>query len=153
MERSSQPVPRWEEEKRTTEEDIPRPAPSLWEPAPSLWEPAPSLWEPAGLSQPNPWEGERLTQSVWQEEEEPIYSKPNKVAKHTAEHVDVDVPEVNTTKEEPLTESKKLDGKMKEKLAQLRKQTEEEVMRMKEKTSNIVSSLRRQKEDDRGRSR
>merc|ERR1712024_313532 len=48
---------------------------------------------------------------------------------------------------------KKSEGRIKEKLALLKKQTEEEVMRMKEKTTGLVNSLKAQKEQARGRSR
>ena len=54
---------------------------------------------------------------------------------------------------EVIVESKKSEGKIKEKLALLKKQTEEEVMKMKEKTSGLVNSLKAQKEQTRGRSR
>ena len=67
---------------------------------------------------------------------------------------DGNLPETtNGESKDPVAESKKSDGKIKEKLALLKKQTEEEVIKMKEKTSGLVNSLKAQKEQTRGRSR
>merc|ERR1719204_606448 len=52
-----------------------------------------------------------------------------------------------------LPSQRSQEGKIKEKLALLKKQTEEEVVKMKEKTSGLVNSLKAQKEHTRGRSR
>merc|ERR1712226_236711 len=97
---------------------------------------------------------------------EPVYSVPNKekVVKHVHLEEEVKVIPIQSSKSEKLVmetadgestevESKKSEGKIKEKLALLKKQTEEEVMRMKEKTSGLVNSLKAQKEQTRGRSR
>ena len=67
---------------------------------------------------------------------------------------DGNLPETtNGESKDPVAESKKSDGKIKEKLALLKRQTEEEVIKMKEKTSSLVNSLKAQKEQTRGRSR
>ena len=67
---------------------------------------------------------------------------------------DGNLPETtNGESKDPVAESKKSDGKLKEKLALLKRQTEEEVIKMKEKTSSLVNSLKAQKEQTRGRSR
>ena len=67
---------------------------------------------------------------------------------------DGNLPETtNGESKDPVAETKKSDGKIKEKLALLKKQTEEEVIKMKEKTSGLVNSLKAQKEQTRGRSR
>merc|ERR1712173_14575 len=86
-----------------------------------------------------------------------------KVVKHVHLEEEVEVIPIQSSKSEKLVmetdggsievESKKSEGKIKEKLALLKKQTEEEVMRMKEKTSGLVNSLKAQKEQTRGRSR
>ena len=68
------------------------------------------------------------------------------------ELVDI-MPEAEKVEEEGPVEAKKSEGKIKEKLALLRKQTEEEVMRMKVKTSSMVNSIKMQRETERGRSR
>ena len=95
------------------------------------------------------------------EQEEPVYSKVNKSnkaakkveAKEAQKELVDSVPEAQGVEEEGPVEAKKSDSKIKEKLAQLRKQTEEEVMRMKEKTSTMVNSIKMQRETERGRSR
>ena len=88
------------------------------------------------------------------EQEEPVYSKVNKSSK-TAKKVEAkkELVEAEKVEEEGPVEAKKSEGKIKEKLALLRKQTEEEVMRMKEKTSSMVNSIKMQRETERGRSR
>ena len=115
-------------------------------------------------------EAERPTTTSW-ENVEPVYSVPNKekVVKHVHLEEEVEViPIQGSVREksekvvmettdggsaEVIVESKKSEGKIKEKLALLKKQTEEEVMKMKEKTSGLVNSLKAQKEQTRGRSR
>merc|ERR1712083_979197 len=113
-------------------------------------------------------EAERPTTTSW-ENVEPVYSVPDKekVVKHVhlEEQVEVIPSSVHEKSEkvvmettdggsaEVIVESKKSEGKIKEKLALLKKQTEEEVMKMKEKTSGLVNSLKAQKEQARGRSR
>merc|ERR1712051_869927 len=100
---------------------------------------------------------------------EPVYSVPKgKVVKHVHLEDEVEVIPIQSSvhdksenlvmettdgeSTEVIVESKKSEGKIKEKLALLKKQTEE-VMRMKEKTSGLVNSLKAQKEQTRGRSR
>merc|ERR1711936_1517836 len=115
-------------------------------------------------------EAERPMTTSW-ENVEPVYSVPNKekVVKHVHLEEEVEVIPIQgsvhgksekvvmeTTdggSAEVIVESKKSEGKIKEKLALLKKQTEEEVMKMKEKTSGLVNSLKAQKEQARGRSR
>ena len=104
------------------------------------------------------------------EKVEPVYSVPKgKVVKHVHLEDEVEVIPIQSSvhdkseklvmdttdggSTEVIVESKKSEGKIKEKLAMLKKQTEEEVMRMKEKTSGLVNSLKAQKEQSRGRSR
>merc|ERR1712192_319145 len=103
---------------------------------------------------------------------EPVYSMPNKEKEKIVKHVhleeEVEVIPIQSsghqdkseklvmetaTDGEVTVESKKSEGKIKEKLALLKKQTEVEVMRMKEKTSGLVNNLEAQKEQTRGRSR
>ena len=115
-------------------------------------------------------EAERPTTTSW-ENVEPVYSVPNKekVVKHVHLEEEVEVIPIQSSVHEKsekvvmettdggsaevIVESKKSEGKIKEKLALLKKQTEEEVMKMKEKTSGLVNSLKAQKEQTRGRSR
>merc|ERR1712083_1078905 len=105
------------------------------------------------------------------EKVEPVYSVPTKekVVKHVHLEEEVEVIPIQSSVHEKsekvvmettdggsaevIVESKKSEGKIKEKLALLKKQTEEEVMKMKEKTSGLVNSLKAQKEQTRGRSR
>merc|ERR1711971_807370 len=106
---------------------------------------------------------------------EPVYSIPAKEKEKAVKHVHLEeevevIPIQSSDKSEKLVmetategggsteevtvESKKSEGKIKEKLALLKKQTEVEVMRMKEKTSGLVNNLKeKQKEQTRGRSR
>merc|ERR1712181_64111 len=109
--------------------------------------------------------------NIPKEKVEPLYSVPNKekekVVKHvhleeavevipiqSSGHQDKSEQLVMETDGEVIVESKKSEGKIKEKLALLKKQTEVEVMRMKEKTSGLVNNLKeKQKEQTRGRSR
>merc|ERR1712192_256090 len=102
---------------------------------------------------------------------EPVYSIPNKekVVKHVHLEDEVEVIPIQSSvhdkseklmmettdggSTEVIVESKKSEGKIKEKLALLKKQTEVEVMRMKEKTGELVNNLKAQKEQTRGRSR
>merc|ERR1712181_192679 len=106
---------------------------------------------------------------------EPVYSVPTKEKEKVVKHVHLEeevevIPIQSSDKSEKLVmetategggsteevtvESKKSEGKIKEKLALLKKQTEVEVMRMKEKTSGLVNNLKeKQKEQTRGRSR
>ena len=119
----SDPTVHWEEERRRIQEEVQQP-----------------------------------TTTHWQEEEEPLYSIPNKATKKAQvvmeeQQPEVVMPEMVTTSEDVVNEVKKTDTKIKEKLALLKKQTQDEVVRMKEKTSGLVSNLRAQKEEARGRSR
>merc|ERR1719391_786669 len=124
-------------------------------------------------------EAERPSAASWENDveprfsnvpKEPVYSVPKeKVVKHVHLEDEVEVIPIQSSvrdkseklamettdggSTEVLVESKKSEGKIKEKLALLKKQTEEEVMRMKEKTSGLVNSLKAQKEQTRGRSR
>jgi len=84
--------------------------------------------------------------------EEPLYAVPVKKPKEEIK-VQVKKPtdEVVAGPEDPLEEialeQKKADVNIKEKLFNLRKQTELEVLKMKEKTSSMVGSLVKQKEE------
>lgn len=108
--------------------------------------------------------------NIPKEKVEPVYSVPKeKVVKHVHLEDEVEVIPIQSSvhdkseklvtettdggSSEVMGESKKSEGKIKEKLALLKKQTEEEVVRMKEKTSGLVNSLKAQKEQARGRSR
>merc|ERR1712181_187926 len=109
--------------------------------------------------------------NIPKEKVEPVYSVPTKekVVKHVHLEEEVEVIPIQSsghqdkseklvmetaTDGEVTVESKKSEGKIKEKLALLKKQTEVEVMRMKEKTSGLVNNLKeKQKEQTRGRSR
>merc|ERR1712107_970942 len=139
----SDPSAHWVEERRRIREQVERP-------------PTTSL-----LDQ----ETERPSVGAW-DKVEPVYSVPNKekVVKHVHLEEEVKVIQIqssdgnllettNGESKEMIAESKKSDGKIKEKLALLKKQTEEEVIKMKEKTSGLVNSLKAQKEQTRGRSR
>merc|ERR1712013_925600 len=142
----SDPSAHWVEERRRIKEQAERP-------------PTTSLWEQ------NLQEAERPSVGAW-DKVEPVYSVPNKekVVKHVhleeevkviqIQSSDGNLPETtNGESKDLVAESKKSDGKIKEKLALLKKQTEEEVIKMKEKTSGLVNSLKAQKEQTRGRSR
>jgi len=141
----SDPSSAWQEERRRIQSEAERPSAASWE----------NDVEPRFNNIPKV---------------EPVYSMPKeKVVKHVHLEDEVEVIPIQssvhdkseklvmeTTDEgstEVLVESKKSEGKIKEKLALLKKQTEEEVMRMKEKTSGLVNSLKAQKEQTRGRSR
>merc|ERR1711971_99552 len=112
--------------------------------------------------------------NIPKEKVEPVYSVPNKEKEKVVKHVHLEeevevIPIQSSDKSEKLVmetatdgegsteevtvDSKKSEGKIKEKLALLKKQTEVEVMRMKEKTSGLVNNLKAQKEQTRGRSR
>ena len=140
----SDPSSHWQEERRRIQAEAERPSVASWE------------------NQVEP----RFNDIPSKERVEPVYSVPNKekVVKHVHLEEEVEVIPIQSSKSEKLVmettdggstevESKKSEGKIKEKLALLKKQTEEEVMRMKEKTSGLVNSLKAQKEQARGRSR
>merc|ERR1712025_227755 len=140
----SDPSSHWQEERRRIQAEAERPSVASWE------------------NQVEP----RFNDIPTKERVEPVYSVPNKekVVKHVHLEEEVEVIPIQSSKSEKLVlettdgestevESKKSEGKIKEKLALLKKQTEEEVMRMKEKTSGLVNSLKAQKEQTRGRSR
>jgi len=140
----SDPSSHWQEERRRIQAEAERPSAASWE----------NNVEPRFSNVPK----------------EPVYSVPKeKVVKHVHLEDEVEVIPIQSSvhdkseklamettdggSTEVLVESKKSEGKIKEKLALLKKQTEEEVMRMKEKTSGLVNSLKAQKEQTRGRSR
>jgi len=81
-----------------------------------------------------------------------IYATVNKKAKKDKK-VDEVIPGPVESSEEITSELKKSDGKIKEKLVNLRKQTEQEMIKMKEKTNNLVGNLKKQREEERDRSR
>ena len=147
----SDPSAHWQEERRRIQAEAERPSAASWENV-----------EP------------RFNDNNFPKEKvEPVYSVPTKekVVKHVHLEEEVEVIPIQSSvhhdKSEKLVmetatdggstevnvESKKSEGKIKEKLALLKKQTEDEVMRMKEKTSGLVNSLKAQKEQSRGRSR
>ena len=149
----SDPSAHWQEERRRIQAEAERPSAASWENV-----------EPRFNNNDN----------IPKEKVEPVYSVPNKekVVKHVHLEEEVEVIPIQSSvhhdKSEKLVmekttdgegsteenvESKKSEGKIKEKLALLKKQTEDEVMRMKEKTSGLVNSLKAQKEQTRGRSR
>merc|ERR1719495_170725 len=132
----SDPSAHWVEERRRIREEAERPTTT-------------SLLEQ---------EAERPSVGAW-DKVEPVYSVTNKekVVKHVHLEEEVKVIQIQSSDgnlpETTVGESKKSDGKIKEKLVLLKKQTEEEVIKMKEKTSGLVNSLKAQKEQTRGRSR
>lgn len=148
----SDPSAHWQEERRRIQAEAERPSAASWENV-----------EPRFNNNDN----------IPKEKVEPVYSVPTKekVVKHVHLEEEVEVIPIQSSvhhdKSEKLVmktatdggstevnvESKKSEGKIKEKLALLKKQTEDEVMRMKEKTSGLVNSLKAQKEQTRGRSR
>ena len=143
----SDPSSHWQEERRRIQAEAERPSAASWENV------------------------EPKFNNIPKEKVEPVYSVPNKekVVKHVHLEDEVEVIPIQSSvhdkseklvmettdggSTEVIVESKKSEGKIKEKLAMLKKQTEEEVMRMKEKTSGLVNSLKAQKEQTRGRSR
>ena len=142
----SDPSSHWQEERRRIQAEAERPSAASWENV------------------------EPRFNNVPKEKVEPVYSVPKeKVVKHVHLEDEVEVIPIQSSvhdkseklvmettdggSTEVMVESKKSEGKIKEKLALLKKQTEEEVVRMKEKTSGLVNSLKAQKEQARGRSR
>merc|ERR1712130_426251 len=126
----SDPSSHWQEERRRIQAEAERPSVASWE----------NQGEP------------RFNDIPTKERVEPVYSVPNKekVVKHVHLEDEVEVIPIQSSKSEKLVmestdggsaevESKKSEGKIKEKLALLKKQTEEEVMRMKEKTSSHIT--------------
>ena len=154
----SDPSSHWQEERRRIQAEAERPSAASWENV-----------EPKFNNIPNENVEPRLN-NIPNEKVEPVYSVPKgKVVKHVHLEDEVEVIPIQSSvhdkseklvmettdggSTEVIVESKKSEGKIKEKLALLKKQTEEEVMRMKEKTSGLVNSLKAQKEQTRGRSR
>merc|ERR1712037_118406 len=143
----SDPSSHWQEERQRIQAEAERPSAASWENV------------------------EPKFNNIPKEKVEPVYSVPNKekVVKHVHLEDEVEVIPIQSSvhdkseklvmettdggSTEVIVESKKSEGKIKEKLALLKKQTEEEVVRMKEKTSGLVNSLKAQKEQARGRSR
>merc|ERR1712192_266291 len=175
----SDPSAHWQEERRRIQEaktekentEAERPSVASWETVEPKFNnniPKEKKVEPV-YSIPN------KEKNIPKEKVEPLYSVPNKEKEKVVKHVHleeaVEVIPIQSSghqdkseqlvmetdgggsTEEVIVESKKSEGKIKEKLALLKKQTEVEVMRMKEKTSGLVNNLKAQKEQTRGRSR
>merc|ERR1711971_887675 len=176
----SDPSAHWQEERRRIQEakaekentEAERPSAASWETVEPKFNnniiPKEKKVEPV-YSIPN------KEKNIPKEKVEPVYSVPAKEKEKAVKHVHLEeevevIPIQSSDKSEKLVmetategggsteevtvESKKSEGKIKEKLALLKKQTEVEVMRMKEKTSGLVNNLKeKQKEQTRGRSR
>merc|ERR1711971_499195 len=175
----SDPSAHWQEERRRIQEakaekentEAERPSAASWETVEPKFNnniiPKEKKVEPV-YSIPN------KEKNIPKEKVEPVYSVPAKEKEKAVKHVHLEeevevIPIQSSDKSEKLVmetategegsteevtvDSKKSEGKIKEKLALLKKQTEVEVMRMKEKTSGLVNNLKAQKEQSRGRSR